>query len=120
MRYLVSRTYSETTPESAADGDCSDNGFVFEDMECELFEVLRELRDCSELSQFPVSLNSCDHVWASTEYAVSDYADGTERQESVHIKDENGCDLSSRRLFRIFQCAGLAPVSSIARRALER
>lgn len=104
--YLVSRTYSEVTPESAKEGDFSDSGFVYEDSEYDLGDLLRELRDCSELSVSPAKYADSG-TWASTDYYVDDYSTMTERQESVHIRHITGRPLSARRIKRIFEIAGL-------------
>jgi hypothetical protein len=108
-QYLVSRTYEETTPESVMDGDTSDNGFIYENSVMDLSDILRELRDCVFLSESPIkSQTDVRGVWASTEYYTVDYADGTERQESVHInKYADGTDIPSRNLYRIYKLAGL-------------
>jgi len=105
--YKVSRTYDEVTPESAENGDFSDNGFVFEDSAMDLYDVLRELEDCSELSCSPCTMQNCSpHTWASTGFSIDDYSTCTERNESVHIT-MMGREISGRRLARIYKLAGL-------------
>lgn len=84
---LISRTYSEVTPESAEDGDFSDTGLVYENTEFTFRELVRELRDCSQLSASHPG--DCWHVWASTGFFTSDYSTGTEREESVHFSRDN-------------------------------
>lgn len=78
---LISRTYSETTPESAEDGDFSDTGFVYQDQEFTFRELVDELRECCH--------SSSGGAWFSTQFEVTDYSDGTEREESVHFSRNN-------------------------------
>lgn len=79
---IVSRCFSEITPESAEDGDTSDNGFIFQDEEMTVEELAREIRmDCFHPE------TGCD--WLSTGYHVTDYATGTEREETLHFSREN-------------------------------
>lgn len=79
---LISRCYSEVTPESAERGDFSDRGFVYQ---CEPFtfsELVREMRDggfCREGGT----------EWLCTGYHTEDYRTGTEREETLHFCREN-------------------------------
>jgi len=84
---IISRSYSETTPESAEDGDFSDTGFVYEAQEFTFRELVEELRDCYTLSESPS--RGGRHVWASTSWETSDYSTGTEREENVHFHRDN-------------------------------
>lgn len=93
---LISRCYSETTPESAEHGDNSDNGFVHED---EPF-TFRELVDVISRDGFALDGSS---DWASTGYSTSDYRTGTEREETLHFSRQNPDHL--RKYFdRAFSC----------------
>lgn len=92
MRRIVS-TYSETTPESAEDGDCSDTGWIDEDGEsCEpededetaIDNAVRILRNAGVTE--PSSSAFHPGLWYSTEPQVIDYSTGTEREESYHLK----------------------------------
>ena len=79
---LVSRCYSETTPESVEDGDISDSGFIFQEEEMTVQELAREIR------------RECFHPetgsdWLSTGYYISNYSTGTEREETLHFSREN-------------------------------
>ena len=103
-RFLVSRCYSEITPDSAEDGDFSDTGYVTDPRWMTLEDVLHELRDCTEISS---NGKLTGYEWARTGYSVSDYQDGTEREETVHIKSASGVALAPRNLRRIFRLAGL-------------
>lgn len=89
MPLLISRTYSETTPESAEDGDFSDTGFVYQDVEFTFRELVKELSEMSESSRWPSTGST--HDWYSTPFEVTDYGTGTgtERQESIHFSRSN-------------------------------
>ena len=107
-RYLVNRTYTEVTPESAENGDFSDSGMVYENEPHTLESLLHELQDCSELSVSPATQATIrSRTWASTQYDTEDYTTDTQRQESVHIRLTNG-EISPRRLWHIYKLAGLA------------
>lgn len=84
---LISRTYSEVTPESAEDGDFSKTGFVYENTEFTFRELVRELRDCQYLSESHPG--DCAHVWASTGFATVNYYTGAEREENIHFSRSN-------------------------------
>lgn len=105
-RYLISRTYSEIEMIGDQGDYADDNGFLFEDQPADLQDVLSELEGCTELSCSPVSVESCAHVWASTE-AQQDMYTGNSESEAVHIKGIDGKPLSSRRMYRIYRLAGL-------------
>lgn len=86
MLFLVSRTFSEVTPESAMEGDTSEDGFVFEAQEMDFRGLVRELSDCSEASCYPCRAQDVGlGTWFSTSWETTDYSTGTERQESVHL-----------------------------------
>jgi hypothetical protein len=108
-RFLVSRCYSIVTPESARIGDTAENGFVFEREPMSLAQAVDELRDCVELSAWPIrsprDLNG--HEWAETEMEPEDYSSADERQESVHFRNIRGGNISPANLFRLFCLAGL-------------
>jgi hypothetical protein len=89
-------TFSSTTPESAEDGECSDNGFSGYDS-CEpdeLFDALdglsavdiavRYLRDKGATE--PSSSSFHVGVWYSTSFQTEDYRTGEETQSSYHPK----------------------------------
>lgn len=86
MPILISRCYSETTPESAEEGDFSDTGFVYDSCEFTFRELVRELREFTSLS--------CSHysgvsTWACSGFEATDYSTGTEREETLHFSREN-------------------------------
>ena len=107
--FSVSKTYSETTPESASEGDFSNTGFVYKDQSFTLRELIRELEDCSELSSWPVKTPADCHrgIWASTESHITCYRTGTETSESIHIESVNGKPIRPAQLFRLFKLAKL-------------
>jgi hypothetical protein len=107
-RFLVSRTYQITTPESVEHGDFAEDGYVFQDEAMSLEETVRELRDCSHLSSAPI--RSPDDLmgreWANTE-PVPDYSNGNDQTDSVHIRRLNGDVPSPEQLYRLFKLSGL-------------
>ena len=84
---LISKTYSEVTPESAEDGEFSDLGFIYEKAETSFRELVQNLREYTETSSYPCKGTQWD--WVSTGFEVSDYATGTERSESLHFAGGN-------------------------------
>ena len=89
MPLLISKTYTEYTPESVKEGDCSDTGFVFQDGPLSF----RELVDTIKRDGFTIP--SCypargeTHEWISNYSEVTDYRTGTEREESLHFSRSN-------------------------------
>ena len=79
---LVSRCYSEATPESAEDGDFSDSGFVYEAEEMTVQDLAREIRNSGFRRE------GCTD-WLQTSWEVTDYSTGTEREESLHFHRDN-------------------------------
>jgi hypothetical protein len=79
MKFLVSRTYSETTPESATEGDFSDTGYVHEAEEY----TLRELIDLIKRDGF---YREGGTRWLTNGWSTECYRTGTEREENLHIK----------------------------------
>lgn len=79
---LVSRCYSEVTPESAEDGDFSDSGFVHEAVEMTPQELAREIR----LGAF--HREGCTEG-LSTGFHTKCYRTGTEREETLHFDRKN-------------------------------
>lgn len=75
---LVSRCYSETTPESAESGDFSDHGFVYEREPRTFSELVREI-ESGGFSQAGAT------GWLCTGYSCVDYRTGTDREETLHF-----------------------------------
>lgn len=79
---LVSRCYSECTPESAENGDTSDSGFVYECEPRTFGELVREIESDGFAQE------GCTD-WLCTGYSTQDYRTGTEREETLHCAREN-------------------------------
>jgi hypothetical protein len=79
---LVSRCYSEITPESAEQGDFSDCGFVHEAEPFTFSELVWVIR------RGGFSQDGCTD-WLSTGYHVEDYRTCTEREETLHFDRAN-------------------------------
>lgn len=84
---IISRTYAETTPESAEIGDFSDTGFIDERQEVTFSELVRLMMEHYEPSQSPNDYSK-DVSYSSGSY-TSDYRTGTSRQESIHFHHDN-------------------------------
>lgn len=84
---LISRTYSETTPESVEQGDFSDHGFIAKAESVSFRDLVRLMRKCSEGSAWPL-VGDISEAYSSGFY-TSDYRTGTERAESLHYCREN-------------------------------
>lgn len=79
MRFIVSETYQEVTPESAEYGDFSDTGFVFQD---ETYS-LRELIDYIKRNGYTRESKGTD--WLTLGPWTECYRTGTERSTNLHI-----------------------------------
>jgi uncharacterized GH25 family protein len=79
---LVSRCFSEVTPESAENGDTSDYGFVDEREAMTFSELVRAIRDGGFYQDGSTG-------WLSTGYYTEDYRTGTEREETLHFHRDN-------------------------------
>lgn len=110
MRLLVSITFETVTEASARDGEAADRGFVAENELWTVRETIDRLRECSELSDYPMPYG---RTWASDE-ASQDYRTGEYYAESVHIRRADGSSLSDRQARRLYRAAGLWKPSRIA------
>lgn len=79
MKFEVSRTYAEITPESAEQGDFSETGFVFNKEIYTLREIISEIKREGFYREGSTS-------WFTTGFHTTDYATGTEREENLHIE----------------------------------
>lgn len=79
MKFKVSQTFSDVTPESAKQGDFSDTGFEFQDVEY----TLRELIDYIKSNGF---YREGGTGWLTQGNHTSDYSTGTETTIDLHIK----------------------------------
>lgn len=84
---LISKTYSEITPESAEDGEFSDSGFVFEDAECTFRELVDYLKEHKGSSCYPCKGEISEYF--SSGFSVDDYQTGTETGTSIHYSRKN-------------------------------
>ena len=96
MLFRVTRTFAETTPESATEGDLSDHGFISEGEELTFRELVDLLRDHPDASCSPRKYWD-GSTWFSSPWAVESYQDGTERQESVHLDRDQRKDARAVR-----------------------
>jgi hypothetical protein len=87
MPILVNRYFSEITPESAENGEASDNGVIVENEECTFRELVRMMREHWQCSCYPVRGEV--YEWLSTGFYTSDYRTGTEREETLHYSRDN-------------------------------
>jgi hypothetical protein len=85
---LISRTYSEITPESVEQGDFSDNGFISEIEALSFRDLVSLMEQHNEPSCSPAKYWD-EQTWFSTSFYTSDYRTGTERQESIHFHSDN-------------------------------
>lgn len=84
---LVSKTYSQVTPESSEDGDFSDTGFIFEDEEHSFRELVDLMREHGEPSCYPASGET--YEWLSSGWDTTDYSTGEQEQTSIHYSRNN-------------------------------
>jgi S-adenosylmethionine/arginine decarboxylase-like enzyme len=105
MLVSVSRYYELVTPESAEDGDASERGVVYEDVEMNIRDTIRELRQggFSELSDSHINAGT----WTTAHLGVVDYRTCEERSESLHIRTLSGNELTAHQLRRIYRAAGI-------------
>lgn len=86
---LLSKTYTETTPESSEDGENSDSGFIFENVPHTFRETVAMLREHRNPSHWPLKGAYAPGVWFSSGYETEDYTTGTERETAIHFCREN-------------------------------
>lgn len=92
--YLVSKTYEVVTPESAENGEPSDQGFEFKDETMSLQDLAHEI----ESEGFSEWSNSDGTGWLYTTTPVQDRAffeKGEEKTYSLHFKKLDGSELDS-------------------------
>lgn len=84
-RLLYQINYSETTPESAEQGDFSDIGSLFEEYDCGDFDaVVRMVREYGSegWSSQPHCKGTGD--WLMSGWEITDYTTMTSRQTTIH------------------------------------
>lgn len=84
---LISRTYSEITPESCEQGDFSDNGFISEVEEVSFRELVDLMKTHFSPSCSPDNYDT--DTCYSTGFYTSNYRTGTEREEYIHFHSDN-------------------------------
>ena len=84
---IISRTFVEVTPDSAEDGEFSDHGFDREREEVSFTELVNLMSEYCHPSRCPNEGGTS--VWYSNEMYISDFGDGTNRQESIHFHADN-------------------------------
>lgn len=77
MKFLVSMTYSRTTPESVEIGDFSDTGFIWEDVPHTFRELVELLGSSEWFYEYGVISNGWDAV---------DYLTSMEQEDQLHVK----------------------------------
>ena len=75
---LISKTYEETTPESAEIGEFSDSGFDWEDEPYTFKELIEELKNYDYADN-----------WATVDCGIIDYDTLTYRTENLHYSHLN-------------------------------
>lgn len=104
-RFILS-IYAECWDEAALEaGETDDRGLVKQGPS-DLMDVVRALRECSELSCWPVTRDTCAHVWAS--YSHDDPYTGDHHVQSVHVRMLDGTDVPARVMWRILKLSQLA------------
>jgi hypothetical protein len=84
---LISKTFTEVTPESAENGDFSKTGFIEKRVKVTFRELVELMKDHPHGSQSPNDGNK--HVWYTCSSFTSDYKKGVERDESIHFHRQN-------------------------------
>lgn len=87
MTVLINRTFDETTPESAANGEWSNSGFIAENEVCTFRELVAHMKSHRECSCGPASADW--NAWFSSGFEIEDYGTMTERQTSIHLSRDN-------------------------------
>ncbi|MES2727567.1 MAG: hypothetical protein V4643_10735 [Bacteroidota bacterium] len=88
---IISRTFSEITPESAEIGDFSDNGFIDLRQEVTFTELVVLMRTHNNPSCTITANNYTVNtgIWFSTDFYINDYSTCTSREESIHFHSDN-------------------------------
>jgi hypothetical protein len=97
---LINTTFTESNPESAEDGEYSDQGFIAEDCAYTFRELVEELkRD---------NYNREGADWAYTHPEIADYETMTEHSTQIHVSRSNANYQRARRYFdKACKAAGL-------------
>lgn len=84
---LISRTFTEITPESAENAEFSDSGYISQKEAVTFSELVRLMQAHNNASTYPN--NGSTDIWYSTGYYIDDYTTGTETEESMHFHPDN-------------------------------
>lgn len=84
---IISKTFADTTPESAEHGDYSDRGFIDECMQVTFSELVELMKEHNQPSMSPNDGNV--NVWYSCSPYTTDYSKGIERETSIHFHRSN-------------------------------
>lgn len=84
---LISKTFTEVTPESAEVGDFSKRGFIAKRVRVTFRELVDLMKCHSHPSQSPNDGNT--HTWYTCSSYTSNYTKGIEREESIHFHRQN-------------------------------
>ena len=84
---LISRTYTEATPESCENGDYSDKGFIDELVKVSFTELVNLMKAHPNASSCPDDHST--HTWYSTHDYIKDYSTNVNRCESIHFHHSN-------------------------------
>lgn len=107
--FFVSKTYDETTPESAESGDFSDSGYVFKDDAQTLEDVLAEIQrhGIAHIEHFPNEIRITGHEF------IEDNSTLTYRVETLFIKSREGYERTTARLFKLLNETTLKKIRAI-------
>lgn len=84
---LIHKTFEEITPESAEDGENSDSGFIWDNVEVGFRELVVLMKEYNESSCYPAKGDTFE--WYSTGFYTECYRTGTERNQSIHYSNDN-------------------------------
>lgn len=84
---IISRTYSETTPESAENGEFSDLGFIEEYRQVSFSELVSLMEKHPYPSCYPN--NGDTNTWYYNSDDLVDLQTRTYREESIHFHKDN-------------------------------
>jgi hypothetical protein len=86
---IISRTYAETTPESAEIGDFSDTGFITEREQVTFKKLVELMKQHSYCSSSGTNYTPTITDSFGTQWYTANYRTGTDREERIHYHHEN-------------------------------
>lgn len=104
MLFKVSKTYETWNEEAYEAGETDDKGWIYEDEEFTLSELIREITDNGIIgtSNYPVNMANIGFTWLSTIDGHEDYIKGETTHYSLFLHN-----ISDRNKTRIFKLAGI-------------